>query len=202
VRNFADLYRLRKDDLLSLERMADKSAERLLAAIEESKHRPLWRFVAALGIRHIGSQSAEILADRFGSLEKLMQADEAALAETEQIGPVVARSVYDYFRNKANRQVIDDLLAAGVRPQPPQKKKNAVLQGKTFVVTGTLKGFSRQEIERLIKDSGGKTSSSVSRKTDYVLAGAEPGSKLDKAGELGVPVISEEEFLKMIGSGK
>jgi DNA ligase (NAD+) len=202
VKTFADLYRLTKDGLLSLERMADKSAERLLAAIEESKHRPLWRFVAGLGIRHVGSQSAEILAERFGSLEALMEADEDALSETEQIGPIVAKSVYDYFRDPANRQVIDELLAAGVKPQPPQRKKADVLAGKTFVVTGTLKGFSRQDIERAIKDNGGKTSGSVSKKTDYVLAGAEAGSKLEKARELGVSVIGEDDFLKMIGGSK
>jgi DNA ligase (NAD+) len=202
VKTFADLYKLTKEDLLTLDRMADKSAERLLKAIDESRGRPLWRFVAALGIRHIGSQSAEILAERFGSLDKLMQADEESLAGTEQIGPVIAKSVYDYFRDEDNRRVIAELLAAGVKPQPPQRKKADVLEGKTFVVTGTLKGFGRQEIERAIKDNGGKTSGSVSKKTDYVLAGTEAGSKLDKARELGVQIISEEDFLKMIGGGK
>jgi DNA ligase (NAD+) len=202
VKTFADLYKLTKGDLLSLDRMADKSAERLLKAIDESRSRPLWRFVAALGIRHIGSQSAEILTERFGSLDKLMEADEESLAGTEQIGPVIAKSVYDYFRDEDNRRVIADLLAAGVRPQPPQRKKADILDGKTFVVTGTLKGFGRQEIERAIKDNGGKTSGSVSKKTDYVLAGAEAGSKLDKARELGVRVITEEDFLKMIGGDR
>lgn len=202
VKTYADIYRLSKENLLSLERMADKSADRLLAAIAESTHRPLWRFIAGLGIRHIGSQSAEILAERFGSLEKLMEAGEEALSETEQIGPVIAKSVYDYFRDEVNRQVIADLLAAGVKPQPPQRKKADVLGGKTFVVTGTLKGFSRQDIERAIKDNGGKTSGSVSKKTDFLLAGAEAGSKLDKARELGVHIISEDDFLRMIGGNK
>ena len=202
VKSFADLYRLTREDLLSLERMGHKSAERLLTAIEESKHRPLWRFIAALGIRHIGSQSAEILAEQFGSLEKLMKADEESLAQTEQIGPVIAESICEYFRDRVNRHVIGELLAAGVKPQPPQRKRADILGGKTFVVTGTLKGFSRQEIERAIKDNGGKTSGSVSKKTDYVLAGVEAGSKLDKARQLGVAVITEDDFLRMIGGGK
>jgi DNA ligase (NAD+) len=202
VKTFADLYKLTKEDLLSLDRMANKSAERLIEAIKESKHRPLWRLVAGLGIRHIGSQSAEILAERFGSLEKLMEAGEEALAETEQIGPIVAKSVYGYFRDESSRLVIAELLAVGVTPQPPKRRKADVLEGKTFVVTGTLKGFSRQDIERAIKDNGGKTSGSVSKKTDFVLAGAEAGSKLDKARELGVAVISEDDFLKMIGGTK
>jgi DNA ligase (NAD+) len=202
VRTFADLYRLTREDILSLDRMADKSAERLLDALAQSRHRPLWRLVAALGIRHIGSQSAEILAERFGSLEELMEADEEALAQTEQIGPIVAKSVYEYFRDEGNQRVIAELLAAGVKLEPPQRKKADTLAGKTFVVTGTLKGFSRQDIERAIKDNGGKTSGSVSKKTDYVLAGAEAGSKLDKARELGVKVIGEDEFLRMIGGSK
>jgi len=202
VKSFADLYRLTREDLLSLERMGDKSAERLLTAIEESKQRPLWRFIAALGIRHIGSQSAEILAQHFGSLQKLMEADEETLAGTEQIGPVIARSISEYFHDKVNRQVIDDLLAAGVKPQPLQRERADILGGKTFVVTGTLRGFTRQEIEWAIKDNGGKTSGSVSKKTDYVLAGSEAGGKLDKARQLGVAVISEDDFLRMIGGGK
>jgi DNA ligase (NAD+) len=203
VTNFADLYRLTKDDLLSLERMGDKSAQNVLDAIEASKTRPLWRFIAGLGIRHVGSQSAEILADGFGSLEVLMDASQEELETTDQVGPVMAESVYRYFHDQRHQAVIKQLLDAGVRPQPPAPKKAAgKLQGKTVVVTGTLKNFTRQQIEQAIRDAGGKVSSSVSKKTDFVLAGEDPGSKLEKARTLGVEVIDEEKFVKMIGRAK
>lgn len=203
VTNYADLYRLTKDDLLSLERMGDKSAQNVLDAIEASKTRPLWRFIAGLGIRHVGSQSAQILADRFGSLEMLMDAGQEELETTEQVGPVMAESVYRYFHDERHRAVIDQLLAAGVRPQPPAPKKTAgKLQGRTVVVTGTLRDFTRPQIEQAIRDAGGKVSSSVSKKTDFVLAGEDPGSKLEKAKALGVEVIGEEQFVKMIGRAK
>jgi len=203
VTNFADLYRLTKDDLLSLERMGDKSAQNVLDAIGASKTRPLWRFIAGLGILHVGSRSAQVLADQFGSLEALMDASLEELQVTEQVGPVMAESVYRYFRDPRRRAVIEDLLAAGVRPEPPVRKKPVgKLQGKTIVVTGTLKNFTRQEIEQAIRDAGGKVSSSVSKKTDFVLAGEDPGSKLEKAQGLGVEVIGEEQFLKMVRSAK
>jgi DNA ligase (NAD+) len=200
VRNFADLYRLKKDDLMSLERMGEKSARNVLAAIEASKTRPLWRFLAALGIRHVGGQSAEVLASHFGSLDAIVNAGPDELQTVDQVGPVMAESVYQYFRNSRHRAVIDDLLAAGVRPQAPApKKRTGKLQGKTVVVTGTLRGFSRQQVEQAIRAAGGKTAGSVSKKTDFVLAGADPGSKLEKARQLGVEVISEEQFVKMAG---
>jgi DNA ligase (NAD+) len=203
VTNFADLYRLTKDDLLSLERMGDKSAQNVLDAMEASKTRPLWRFIAGLGIRHVGSQSAQILADRFGSLEVLMDASQEELETTDQVGPVMAESVYRYFHDQRHRAVIDQLLAAGVRPQPPTQKKAAgKLQGKTVVVTGTLKDFTRQQIEQAIRNAGGKVSGSVSKKTGFVVAGEDPGRKLEKARALGVEVIDEERLLKMIGPGR
>jgi DNA ligase (NAD+) len=202
VRNFADLYRLRKDDLMSLDRMGEKSAQNVLAAIEASKTRPLWRFVAALGVRHVGGQSAQILADHFGSLDALMSAGQDELQVVDQVGPVMAESVYEYFRAPRHRAVIDDLLAAGVRPQSPaRKKRGGTLQGKTIVVTGTLKSFSRQQAEQAIREAGGKASGSVSKKTDFVLAGEDPGSKLEKARQLGVEVIDEEQFVAMLGKG-
>jgi DNA ligase (NAD+) len=202
VRNAAELYRLRKDDLLTLERMADKSTTNIINSIEASKDRPLWRLIAALGIRHIGVQSAQILAEHFGSLQALMAADIEQLQSTEQIGPIVAQSVYEYFRNSRYRKVIEELLAAGVRPKPPEKKPSRVLTGMTIVVTGTLDSFTRQEIEQTIRQAGGKPAASVSKKIDFVLAGKEPGSKLDKARQLGVKVITEDEFLKMLGAGE
>jgi DNA ligase (NAD+) len=199
VKNFADLYKLQKPDLMTLERMGEKSADNVIAAIEKSKARPLWRLVAGLGIRHIGGQSADILAEHFGSLAALMAADIEALQTVEQIGPKIAESVYEYFRNPANRAVIEGLLTAGVRPEQPKKVRRAgKLAGKTIVVTGTLEKFTRPQVEQAIKQAGGKPSSSVSKKTDFVLAGKEPGSKLDKARQLGVKVIDEKQFQEII----
>lgn len=200
VKNFAELYKLQKAELAGLERMADKSAANVIEAIEASKTRPLWRLIAALGIRHIGGQSAQILAEHFGSLSAFMAAGEEALEGIDQIGPTMAESVYEYFRNKKNRAVIDGLLAAGVKPERPKAKRSDKLAGKTIVVTGTLKNFTRQQAELAIRQAGGKPSGSVSKKTDFVLAGEEPGSKLDKARQLGVKVISEKEFFEIIKS--
>ena len=199
VKTFADMYRLKQEDLTALERMGEKSAQNVLQGIEESKTRPLWRFLAALGIRHVGGQSAEILAEHFGSLDAIMNAGAEELQAVDQVGPVMAQSVYEYFRNPRHRAVIDDLLAAGVKPQPPApKKRTGGLQGKTVVVTGTLAGFSRQEAEQAIRAAGGKVAGSVSKKTSYVVAGADPGSKLQKAQTLGVEVIDEEQFRKLL----
>jgi len=209
VKNFADLYKLQKSDLMALERMGEKSADNVIAAIEKSKTRPLWRLIAALGIRHIGGQSADILAEHFGSLDTLMAADIESLQTVEQIGPKIAESVHEYFRNPVNRAVIEGLLSAGVRPEQPKKTRRAgksairmadKLAGKTIVVTGTLEKFTRPQVEQAIKQAGGKPSSSVSKKTDFVLAGKEPGSKLDKASQLGVQIITEKEFLQMINT--
>jgi len=200
VGDFADLYKLRFDQVAQLERMADKSAANVIESIEKSKTQDLWRFIAALGIRNVGGQSAEILAEEFGSLENLMDADEARLEAIDQIGPVMAKSIYDYLHDEANRDVISRMLAAGVRPRAPAKKKGNVLAGKTIVVTGTLENFTRQRIQQVIKDNGGKTSSSVSTRTDLVLAGANAGSKLDKARQLGIRIIDEAEFVAMIES--
>jgi DNA ligase (NAD+) len=198
VKNFADLYKLQKSDLMALERMGEKSADNVIAAIEKSKARPLWRLVAALGIRHIGGQSADILAEHFGSLDALMAADIETLQTVEQIGPKIAESVYEYFRNPANRAVIDQLLSTGVRPEQPKKTRRVgKLAGKTIVVTGILEKFTRPQVEQAIKQAGGKPSSSVSKKTDFVLAGKDPGSKLDKALALGVQIIGEKEFLQL-----
>jgi len=200
VKNFADLYKLQKSELAGLERMAEKSASNVIEAIEASKTRPLWRFIAALGIRHIGGQSAQILVEHFGSLDALMNATEEELAEIDQIGPTMAESVYEYFRNPANRMVIDQLLAVGLRPQQPRARpqQKGKLQGRTIVVTGTLENFTRQQIEQAIRQAGAKSSSSVSKKTDFVLAGENPGSKLDKARALGVEVIDEKKFLELL----
>jgi DNA ligase (NAD+) len=199
VKNFADLYKLQKSQLIELERMAEKSADNVIKAIDRSKTQPLWRLIAALGIRHIGGQSAQILAEHFGSFEALMSADVQTLEAIDQIGPTMAESVYEYFRNVNNRKVLDELLAAGVQPKRPKVKRSEKLAGKTLVVTGTLENFTRQQAEEAIRQAGGKASSSVSRKTDFVLAGKEAGSKLEKAQKLGVRVINEEQFIEMLG---
>jgi DNA ligase (NAD+) len=201
VKNFADLYKLHKSQLIELERMAEKSAGNVIKAIEKSKSQPLWRLIAALGIRHIGSQSAQILAEHFGSLDTLMKADVETLEAIDQIGPTMAQSLYEYFRNPKNQAVINGLLAAGLEPKQPKKKRSDKLLGKTIVVTGTLANFSRQQAEEAIRQAGGKTSSSVSKKTDFVLAGREAGSKLEKARQLGIEVINENQFLDMLGKG-
>jgi DNA ligase (NAD+) len=198
VKNFADLYRLRRDQLEGLERMAAKSAGNVMEAIDTSKTRPLWRLIAALGIRHIGGQSAQILAEHMGALEAIMSAGQEELAEIDQIGPVMAESICDYFANPANLDVIRQMLAAGLDPEPPQARRLRKLAGKTIVVTGTLENFSRQQARQAIRQAGGKSAGSVSKKTDFVLAGNNAGGKLDKATKLGVEVITEEQFKEMI----
>jgi DNA ligase (NAD+) len=199
VKNFADLYKLQKQDLLSLERMADKSAQNVIDSIKASKKRPLWRLIAALGIRHIGGQSAQILADHFSSLDALISAQKEQLAEIDQIGPIMAESVYEYFRNPANMSVVDGLLAAGVTPEHVGTRRPGKMAGKTFVITGTLENFTRQQAEQAVRQMGGKPSSSVSKKTDFVLAGKNPGSKLDKAQDFGIKILNEKEFLELLG---
>ena len=199
VKNFADIYKLTKEDLVELERMADKSASNVINSIEESKTRPLWRLVAGLGIRHIGGQTAQVLAEHFGSLDAITKATQAELDEIEQVGEKVAENVFEFFHNDKNITVIKELLAAGVKPEQPKKlKTTGKLAGKTVVVTGSLENFTRQEVEQAVRQAGGKISSSVSKKTDFVLAGEEPGSKLDKAQQLGVKVIDEKEFMEML----
>jgi len=199
VNDFTDLYKLDKSQLSGLERMGSRSAENVLEGIERSKGRPLWSLITALGIRHIGGQTARILAERFGSIESLMKADLEELEAIEQIGPKMAESVYEYFHNAKNLSVVKGLLSAGVNPKRPEKKRSDKLASKRIVVTGSLEHFTRQQIKEAIAQAGGKVSSSVSRKTDFVLAGENPGGKIDKARKLGVKVINEEEFSDMLG---
>ena len=199
IKNIADLYKLEFGQIAGLDKMGDKSAENVLNSIEKSKTNPLWRLIVGMGILNVGGQIAELLANEFGTLEKLMDAPEQRLIEIDGIGVEIAKNVGEFFTDQENTAVINKLLAAGVKPEPPAKKQGLVLAGKIIVVTGTLENFSRQQIERAVKDNGGKTSSSVSKKTSFVLTGANPGSKLDKAKQLGVEVIGEKEFIRMIG---
>ncbi|MBW8015310.1 MAG: NAD-dependent DNA ligase LigA [Planctomycetes bacterium] len=200
VKNFADLYSLDLFKIAPLERMAAKSAENIIAALEKSKTQDLWRLITGLGILNVGGQTAEILADEFMSLENLMAASVEKLESIDQVGPIIARSIYDYFRDPENIAIIEQMRKAGVHPTPPVEKRSAVLAGKTIVVTGTLESFTRTEIQQAIKDNGGKTSSSVSKKTDMVVVGANAGSKAEKAHKLGIEIISEEEFSELIAS--
>lgn len=199
VKDFADLYKLDVNTLANLDRMADKSAWNIVDGIEKSKSQSLDRLIAAMGIRHVGIQNAEILAEHFGSINAIKKATVEELTTIDQIGPVLAESICQYFSDDDNIKLIDKLIAVGINPEYKKTKQSDALAGKTFVVTGTLEKFSRSEIEKAIKQNGGKVSSSVSKKTDYVLAGAEAGSKLEKAQQLGVKIITEKEFLKMIG---
>ncbi len=201
VRDVADLYSLRHEQVAALERMADKSAKNLLNALERSKSRPLSAVIFALGIRHVGEAMARDLAAHFGSIEALMEASEEDLLGVEGVGPVVARSIRDFFANEANRDLVRRLREAGVRMEhtAPRDEADPRFAGKTFVFTGTLATMTRERAQALVVARGGKTASSVSRKTDYVVAGAEAGSKLARARDLGVSVLSEEEFLGMLG---
>ena len=198
VQNFADLYTLRFDQVVQLERMADKSAANIMDSIEKSKTQPLWRLIAALGIRNVGGQSAQILADEFGSLNALMKMDVETLTGIDGIGPVMAQSIDDYLHDNENVTIIEAMLAAGVTPAPPKTKASNIFDGLSIVVTGTLQHHSRRDIEQMIKDHGGKAASSVSKKTAFVIAGENAGSKLEKAQKLGVEILSETDFLARI----
>ncbi|RPJ46849.1 MAG: NAD-dependent DNA ligase LigA [Candidatus Latescibacterota bacterium] len=203
VAEISDLYRLRREDLAELDRFGDKSAENLVRAIEGSKPRPLDRFLFALGIRHVGRTTARQLALRFGSLEATREASEEALAAIDAVGPVIARSARQFFGGAQGRRLIDSLLAAGVRPAPIEKSaaSGSPLRGKKVVLTGTLSSLSREEARERIETAGGKVLSSISKKTDLLVAGEAAGSKKEKAEELGIRVIGEEELLVMLGEG-
>jgi len=205
IRDVADLYRLKLADLASLERMAAKSAANVLEQIEASKSRDLWRLIYGLGIRHVGERTAGILARQFGSLERLGEATVEELDDVHEIGLTMAQSIRDWFDDPGNKDLCRRLREAGVRTESEAQSSGAGVDkddrfaGKQFVLTGSLPSMTRDEARSLIESSGGRVTSSVSKKTDFVLAGAEPGSKLDKAVELGVRVIDEAEFKKMLG---
>jgi len=199
VKDVADLYVLTKDDLLKLERMGEKSAENVLAEIEASKKLPLERVIYGLGIRFVGERTAQFLADHFGSLDAIMKASAEELEEVNEVGPRIAESIVEFFADAHNRKLVGDLRKAGLTFTGQRKEKGTKLAGKTFVLTGTLARHTRDEAKKMIEDAGGRVSGSVSKKTDYVVAGTDAGSKLDKARELGVNVIGEEELEGLVG---
>jgi DNA ligase (NAD+) len=200
VKNVADLYRLTKDDLLRLERMGDKSAQNVLDEIAASKKLPLERVIYGLGIRFVGERTAQFLAEHFGSLDAIMKASAEELQDVDEVGPRIAESIAEFFSDEHNRQLVNDLRKAGLTLTGEKKEKGTKLARKTFVLTGTLERYSRDEAKKMIEDAGGRVSGSVSKKTDYVVAGSDAGSKLDKARELGVIVIGEDEMETLAGA--
>ena len=199
MKGFPDIYRLKKEDLLGLELFKDKKADNLLAQINKSKEQPLSRLIYALGIRHIGEKNARVLAQHFKTMSAFISAGLEELARIGDIGPVIAEAVTEFFKSEATRGMAEELGKLGLRMDEPERKgSGGALEGKTFVFTGELKTMTRGEAQEKVRELGGKETSSVSAKTSYVVAGADPGSKYDKAKKLGVPVLTEEEFLRLI----
>jgi len=199
VKDVADIYKLTKKDLLSLERFADKSAQNILDEIDDSKKLPLERVIYGLGIRFVGERTAQFLAEHFGSMAALERASQEELQDVNEVGPRIAESIVEFFNLPANRKLVERLRAAGLTLSGQKKERGTKLAGKTFVLTGTLAKYTRDEAKKMIEDAGGKVTGSVSKKTDYVVAGTDAGSKLDKANQLGVRVIDEREMEKLAG---
>ncbi|MFA5250251.1 MAG: NAD-dependent DNA ligase LigA, partial [Parachlamydiales bacterium] len=196
----ADFYHLDREKLSKVEGFKAKSIENLLSSLEKSKNCSLGRFLLGLEIKHVGAEMAELLAEEFGSLEEIMNLNKEALLQIEGVGEKVADAIFEYFRDPGNLLEIKNLLDAGVKPRTEKKQKiqGHAFNGKTFVLTGALKNYSREKAAFLIKERGGKVAGSVSKKTDFVIAGADPGSKYDKARELGVIILEEKEFEKRL----
>lgn len=201
VHSIADIYTLRKEDLLTLERIGEKSADSLLEQIEQSKQQPLNRVILGLGIRHVGERTAQALADEFGSMDTLVAASVDALTSINDVGPKVAESIREYFGNNRNLDLVERLRKAGLTLTAEKRVRGTKLEGLTFVLTGTLPNLTREDAKQMIESAGGKVSGSVSKKTSYVIAGEEAGSKLEKANSLGVQVLDEDGMLRLIEHG-
>jgi DNA ligase (NAD+) len=197
ISDAADLFSLAKEDIQSLPGFGEKSAENIVASIRSHTKVPLSRFISALGILHVGEETAADIAEHFGTLDRLMRASEEEAAAIPQIGPVIAKSIHGFFHQKENAKFIHKLLAQGVQVTPEPRKAAGALSGKTFVLTGTLESMSREDAKKRIKAKGGEVTESVSKKTSYVVVGSDPGSKAEKAAKLGVPTLAEEEFLRL-----
>ena len=197
IHDASDLYYITKEEIEPLERMGERSAEKLVSSISASKEAGLARVLFALGIRHVGEIASANLASKFGSIDAIFEATEEQICEIEDFGLIMAKSVVDFFKKDTTRYIISKLKSAGVVTEEAIKEVTSEFEGLTFVLTGTLENMTRDEAADMIKARGGKVSSSVSKKTDYVLAGEAAGSKLTKAQALGVKIIDKEEFLKM-----
>ena len=198
VNDVADIYSLTQDKLLSLERIGKKSADNLLREIETSKKLPLQRVILGLGIRFVGERTAELLAEHFGSMDEFMSASFDDLQHVTEVGPRVAQAITEFFSEPRNRELVERLRKAGLKFEGDKKQRGTKLAGKIFVLTGTLPNLSREEAKKMIEDAGGKVSGSVSKKTDYLVAGSDPGSKLDKARELKVSILDEDQLKQLV----
>ena len=198
VHHVADLYSLTEEQLVGLERFAEKSARALLKEIEHSKNAGLARVLMGLGIRFVGERTAQLLAEEFGSIDALMAASAEELERVEEVGPRISQSILEFFARPANRALVESLKAAGVEMTAEKKQRSTQLAGMTLVLTGTLPTLSRDEAKARIEAAGGKVSGAVSKKTSYVVAGEEAGSKLDKARELNVPVLDEAGLMRLL----
>ncbi len=198
IQNIADIYYLKQEDLESLKKNGKKFASNLVEAIENSKENELDKLICALGIRHIGSKSAKTLAKKYKTMKNLQNATLEGLALTEDVGLTMAKSIFEFFKQEQTKDLIERLSKAGVNMKTKEEVKDFRFDGKTFVLTGSLQNYTRDNASKIIESYGGKTSSSVSKKTDYVLAGEDAGSKLTKAQSLGIQILTEQEFEEMI----
>lgn len=200
IKNIADIYTLTLEEIASLKKNGKKFAQNLIDSIEKSKQQDLFHLITALGIRQVGSKAAKVLAKKYKTIENLQNATLESLAMTEDIGEITASNIIEFFHQKQTKDILEKLQQAGINMKAiEEEKSDNRLEGKTFVLTGTLENYTRQEASNLIEQYGGKVSSSVSKKTDYVVAGEEAGSKLKKAEELNLIILTEEEFQKLMG---
>jgi DNA ligase (NAD+) len=199
IQDPADLYFLIKEKLLELGRNVQQSTQNLIDSLEKSKYPPLDKFIYALGIRHVGERTAKLLAARFGNMENIIAAKQEDLTTINEIGPEIAASIVKFFQEPKNIKVMEKFIKAGVKPQKKEMPAGDALQGKSFVLTGMLESMARNDAKSIIENLGGSVHASLTKKTTYVVAGSEPGAKLDKATSLGITILNEEQFLKLIG---